>query len=186
MLRSKRFWLALALIAVMVCGFVIWFSVFHLRNFDTVEPHVLYRSGQLSETGLKYAIALHGIKTVVTLRADNKPNQDEWEEAYCNSHQVRYVHLNPRSWNTDDHGELPATKMVAEFLSMMDDPANYPVLIHCFAGVHRTGTLCAIYRLDYQHWSADRTIAEMEQHGFLPGKNREAVEAFLRAYQPRK
>ena len=68
----------------------------------------------------------------------------------------------------------------------MDGPAYVPVLIHSFAGVHRTGTLSAIYRLEYQHRTADRTVADMEDHGFLPGKNREAIEKFLRAYQPRR
>jgi tyrosine-protein phosphatase SIW14 len=189
MSRPKRYLLLAALLTVAVVGFVVWFSVFHLRNFSTVESGVLYRSGQLSETGLKYAIALYGIKTVVTLRADSdptKPNLDDWEEELCVAKGVRYIHLAPRAWNVDDHGELPAEKMVTEFLTIMDDPSNFPVLIHCFAGVHRTGTLSAIYRLEYQHWNADRTVADMEAHGFLPGRNREAIEKFLRTYQPRR
>jgi tyrosine-protein phosphatase SIW14 len=76
--------------------------------------------------------------------------------------------------------------VVREFLRVMDDPTNHPVLVHCFAGVHRTGTLCAVYRMEYQGWTADRAIAEMEEYGFEPGRSRQAIEGYLRAHRPRR
>jgi hypothetical protein len=48
----------------------------------------------------------------------------------------------------------------------MDDPANYPVLLHCRAGLHRTGVLTAVYRMEYNHWSAGRAWQEMRDFGF--------------------
>ena len=92
--------------------------------------------------------------------------------------------LTPRAWEVDEKGEVPAEGVVRAFLAVMDDPANHPVLVHCFAGVHRTGTLCAVYRMEYQGWAADRAIAEMEGYGFEPGPSREAIEGYLRARRP--
>ena len=48
----------------------------------------------------------------------------------------------------------------------MDDPANYPVLIHCKAGLHRTGVMVAVYRMEYQAWTSHEAISEMKAHGF--------------------
>ncbi len=41
----------------------------HARNFHTVEPGVLYRSGQLTATGLEAILRLYGIRTVVAAAA---------------------------------------------------------------------------------------------------------------------
>ena len=189
MTRRRRF-LALALvISATVSLLFVWADSYHLRNFHAVEPGVLYRSGQLTPTGLKYLIRRHQIKTVVTLRTvrdPDKPYLDKWEADVCATRGVRHIRIVPRAWLVDKKGELPAEAVVREFLAVMDDPANHPVLIHCFAGVHRTGTLCAVYRMEYQGWTADRAIAEMEAFGFKPGRDREAIEGYLRAYQPRR
>src|SRR5256885_11207419 len=47
----------------------------------------------------------------------------------------------------------PAERGLQAFRAIMDDPAQQPVLVHCFKGVHRTGAYCAIYRMDYDGWA---------------------------------
>ena len=51
-------------------------------------------------------------------------------------------------------------------LAVFDDPSNYPILIHCRAGLHRTGCMAAIYRMEYQGWTPERAVDEMRAHGF--------------------
>ena len=34
----------------------------------------------------------------------------------------------------------------------MDNPDNYPVLIHCYHGVGRAEMYSAIYRIEYENW----------------------------------
>ena len=161
----------------------------HLRNFRVVEDGVLYRSGQLSPQGLDRVMDEYRIKTVITLRTSRdpaKPYPDEWEKAACDARGLRHVRIIPRVWGADEAtGEIPAEESVQAFLREMDDPAHYPVLVHCFAGIHRTGTMCAIFRMDYHKWSADRAIAETEVYGFDPADMHEHIEGYLRNYRPR-
>jgi tyrosine-protein phosphatase SIW14 len=176
--------LVVVVVALAAGGLLAWCADRHTRNFHTVEPGVLYRSGQLTPTGLKYALRRHRIRTVVTLRTvrdPSRPYPDQWEAEVCAAHGVRHVRVVPRAWPVDEKGERPAEQMVREFLAVMNDPANHPVLVHCFAGVHRTGTMCAVYRAEYHGWTAERAIAEMEGYGFAPGPGREAIEGYLRA-----
>lgn len=175
--------------AAAVAALLVWGADHHTRNFHTVEPGVLYRSGQLTPTGLEYVLRRHRIKTVVTLRTvrdPDRPYPDEWEAGVCAAHGARHVRIVPQPWCLNEKGERPAEDVIRRFLAVMDDPANHPVLIHCFAGVHRTGALCAVYRIEYQGWTADRAVAEMEGYGFEPGQGREAIEGYLRADRHRR
>ena len=51
-------------------------------------------------------------------------------------------------------------------LDVLDDPENYPILIHCKAGLHRTGLLTAIYRMKMQGWSKAEAVRELKANGF--------------------
>src|SRR5262249_1994024 len=62
-------------------------------------------------------------------------------------------------------GRPPA---IDDFLEVLDDPAAYPVLIHCHAGLHRTGILAAVYRMEHQGWTPAEAWQEMRAHGFGP------------------
>ncbi len=160
----------------------------HLRNIRVVEEGILYRSGQLAPDGLERIVVERGIKTVVTLRTSRvlgKLPPDTWEEEFCVGRGMNHFRIVPRVWSPDEKGEVPAEEAVREFLAVMDKKENYPVLVHCFAGIHRTGTMCAIYRMEYDHWSADRAISEMQMCGFEQYDLQEHIEGFLRAYQPR-
>lgn len=160
----------------------------HLRNFHTVESGALYRSGQLSPTGLDLVVRAYGIKTVVTLRTvrdPGRPYPDAWEEGVCAARGARHVRIVPRDWRPDRTGEPPAADAVREFLAVMDDPASRPVLVHCYAGIHRAGTMTAIYRLEYDGWSADAAIAELERHGFESGQRRALIDEYLHGYHRR-
>jgi len=121
----------------------------HMRNFRVVRDGVLYRSGQMSLSGLKWAIHDYGI-----------------------------------TWWAPD-GLLPAAEEgVRLFREVMDDPKNYPVLIHCFAGIHRTGAFCAIYRMEYENWTNAQAIAEMRACGYKDLEDEWDLLVYLEQYQP--
>ena len=40
------------------------------------------------------------------------------------------------------------------------------MLIHCKAGLHRTGILTAVYRMEYEGWTPAQAYRELKAHGF--------------------
>lgn len=186
--RVFRYLFTLVIVAVLV-GVPWAYALYQhnrIRNFHVVREGVLYRSGQMSLAGLKRIIHDYGIKTVVTLRetrcpGDEPPDLDE--EKYCIREAINYYRIPPRPWSGAD-GFVPADKGVEVFRQVMSDPKNYPVLVHCFAGIHRTGAMCAIYRMDFEGWSNARAIAEMRDHGYSLIDAHPDVQEYLENYRP--
>ena len=98
---------------------------------------------------------------------------------------ILHVRISPRAWESPTGGPAPVEEGVRRFLEVMADRRNYPVLVHCFAGVHRTGTMCAIFRMEYHRWDVDEAMTEMAAFGYDLAEMHEHVESYLRGYRPR-
>src|SRR5439155_10130316 len=120
------------MIAVLLVGGPLGYRLYAgrtFRNFRTVQPCVLYRSGQLSHAGLIRIIHDHGIRTVISLRDTAEPGHrpPDWaEEQYCEKEELNYIRLSPKIWWSDG-GPIPADDNVAKFLAILDDPKYHPV-----------------------------------------------------------
>jgi tyrosine-protein phosphatase SIW14 len=187
--RSLRVLLGTIVILLVVGGPLAYshYRQLHARNFRVVEPGVLYRSGQMSIAGLRRAIHDHGITTVITLRDavfPNDPPPDLAEEEFCGAEEINYVRISPRKWRALD-ASVPAEHGIRQFLEVMDNKNNYPVLVHCFAGIHRTGAFCAIFRMEYQHWTNAEAIAEMRSFGYKDLEDEWDLLDYLKQYEPR-
>jgi protein tyrosine/serine phosphatase len=55
------------------------------------------------------------------------------------------------------------------FLVLVNDPANWPVYVHCKGGRHRTGAMTGIYRITHDGWTAEQAWGEMKKYGFENG-----------------
>src|SRR5437764_1160763 len=152
-------WVMGLLVAAVLVGLPVGYETYrqkHFRNFRTVKPGILYRSGQMTLEGLERVIHDHGIRTVVTLRDAELPGDrpPDWaEEVFCKKLAIRHVRITPRHWESPIGGPAPVEEGVQTFLRVMDDPGNSPVLVHCFAGGHRTGAYVAKYRMQYDRWT---------------------------------
>lgn len=144
------------------------------KRLRVVTPGVLYRSGQMTAGGFRDAIACFGIKTIVNLQDEfPDPDVDEsfWtsstlkETDLCQRLGVRYVYIQP---DLIPRRQVPAARprSIERFLAVLDDPNNHPVLIHCKAGLHRTGVMTAVYRMEYENWTPRAAIEELRAHGF--------------------
>jgi len=157
------------------------------RNFRVVRAGVLYRSGQMSVSGLDRLVNDYGIRTVVSLRDSYVPGgtpPDLKEEEYCRKMDILHVRIAPRAWESPTGGPAPVEEGVRRFLEVMADPSNYPVLVHCFAGIHRTGAYCAIYRMEFEGWSNAEALAEMKACGYDNLDEEWDIRGFLETYRP--
>jgi protein tyrosine/serine phosphatase len=186
--RTVQYLLAILLLILLIgapVGYA-WHRQAQIRNFRVVREGVLYRSGQMSLDGLKRVIHDYGIKTVVTLRAGANPGDpapDLAEEEYCKVQEINYHRLPPGEWWAPD-GPAPAEESVRKFRTVMADPKNYPVLVHCLAGIHRTGAYCAIYRMEHERWANAEAIAEMKACGYTNLDDEWDILGYLEQYRP--
>jgi protein tyrosine phosphatase (PTP) superfamily phosphohydrolase (DUF442 family) len=123
-----------------------------LANVGRVAPGI-FRGAQPEPEG--YATLKEiGIKTVVNLR------QRHGERGAVEAAGMRYVEIPMSFLKKVD----PA--VVRKALSVMTDPANQPVFIHCSRGVDRAGVVVAVYRMEVDGWSEAEAEAEMDALGF--------------------
>lgn len=146
----------------------------YAKRLREVTPGVFYRSGQLTVAGFTDAVAQYHIRTIINAQ-DEFPDPDLAisyfgrstikETELCRQLGVRYVHLPP---DLIPRRQIPAHRPAAidRFLAILDDPASYPILVHCKAGLHRTGVLTAVFRMEYQGWTQQQAIQELRANGF--------------------
>jgi tyrosine-protein phosphatase SIW14 len=144
------------------------------KRLRVIVPGRVYRSGQMTAEGLADAVRRLHIQTIINVQ-DDFPDPDLersfWdgrtvkESELCQQLGVRFVQLAP---DLISRREVPEHRpmTIDQFLEVMDDAAIYPVLIHCKAGLHRTGVLAAVYRMEYQGWSHEEAYRELRAHGF--------------------
>jgi tyrosine-protein phosphatase SIW14 len=141
-----------------------------VRNFGQVNPHY-YRGAQPDQSDFQ-ALKKMGIRTVIDLRKDRILQEASWVE----NAGMRYVNI-PLS------ASRPATAEQTEyFLSLVNDPAIWPVYVHCAAGKHRTGEMTAIYRITHDSWTADQAFEEMKQYGFYSFPNHGSLKKYIYQY----
>jgi tyrosine-protein phosphatase SIW14 len=157
-----------------------------VRNFRAFEEGILYRSGQMKIAGLKRVVHDYGIRTVISLRdaaVPGDPPPDLDEELYCQAQEINHHRLPPRLWWVPA-GPAPVEENVRKFNAIMADPDNYPVLIHCCAGIHRTGAYCAIYRMEHDHWPNAAAIDELKRSGYVNLDQEWDILGYLEEYRP--
>ena len=135
-----------------------------LTHFAVVEPGVLLRCGQPRTRDLDEIRAAHGLQTVVCARGGTRhPLRGRWfrkERAWCAQHGVTLVHM-PFS-----DAATPPARVIEDFLQIVADANRRPVLVHCEQGFHRTGILCAAYRVRCCQWTFEQAVEEMRNCGF--------------------
>jgi tyrosine-protein phosphatase SIW14 len=157
--RRARLVTILALLGATITAGVLWYRSTPPERFAVVQPGILYRSAQPEKWEIENLIQDYGIKTILVVRdGASRHVPDEMEFARSRGLKVVHIPVKSRAPIPDDQ--------VQEFFRYADDPACQPILVHCSAGRHRTGYLCARYRIDRQGWSVQKAIDEMLSFGF--------------------
>lgn len=141
-----------------------------IKNFGKVNDN-LYRGGQPSEDELNDLSITYSINTVIDLRDDPKPQERGWVEQYL----MTYVGL-PFS-----DIAYPTEDWINSCLKIINDPAHWPIYIHCKGGRHRTGVICAVVRFA-EGWTYERVYAEMKEYDFYTKYGHECMGQFVQEY----
>lgn len=128
-----------------------------VENFGKVNDNY-YRGSQPDAASFAQLKRL-GIKTVVDLRKDSRAEEPD---------QVRSLGM--QYFNIPMKADRAATPEQTDyFFKLVNDPANWPVYVHCKGGKHRTGALTAAYRIAHDGWTADQSFEEMKKYDFNSG-----------------
>ncbi|MFC1451864.1 tyrosine-protein phosphatase [Verrucomicrobiota bacterium] len=168
----------------------LWFRGYQLSPLTAGR---LYRAGEMPPRVLKRVCRRLGIRTVVDLRHERDRRSRRRPKLYARlvreeaealqSIGVRYCRIVGR--------QTPPQETVEQFLDVVENEANQPVLMHCEDGLGRSGVFAAIYRIECEGWDNERAHAEAAAFGsvrpggrkhFRPGTTK---GDYILAYRPR-
>jgi protein tyrosine/serine phosphatase len=185
---TKRIGLVvLVLVIVFVGKYVYDMNINH--NFETITEGKVYKSGVIPPNEIESYVKKHKIKSIVDLRfpgtADLVNNPEIPQELIAEKEAIAKI----KGVNYFNNGsdQVPKPENLKTFFKIMDNPANYPVLIHCYHGVGRAEMYSALYRIEYENWSNEqarqgvRTIVKFSSFDDGTPKGE-----YLKAYKSRK
>ncbi len=115
-----------------------------------------------------------GVKSIVTIREE--PLEDEWIK------DVNYLHVHSNDMGIPEFSDLVNSVDFIHQRITNDEP----VMVHCLAGLGRTGTILACYLIKYEDMTADDAIQKVrrERHGSIQSFSQEEIifrfEKFVR------
>ncbi len=146
---KPAFKICLICLAVLLVGGGIWVWQSKIKdrvipkNFGVVEKGRLYRSGLLSAALVKKVLLKHKIKVIIDLAAGsgNRDRRSE-EQAAAELGIERFTFRlhGDGTGDVNDYAQAIAAIVHAE-------QEHKPVLVHCNAGLQRTGGVIAVYQL---------------------------------------
>src|SRR6516165_2943015 len=141
-----------------------------IKNFGRANDN--YFRGAQPDSRDYPDLAAFGIKTVIDLTRDGRSD----EAGLVQRAGMRFYRI-PLTTS-----EPPSDAAVTQFLKLVNDPANWPVFVHCQGGRHRTGVMTAVYRMTNDGWSANRAYDEMKQYHFEGFPGHPVLKSFVFDY----
>lgn len=153
-------------------------------NFGVVYPGIIYRSACPRASNFNFLESLH-IRTIISLRQEEYSEEDLH---YFTKHHINYYHIampgskhrkndcissssNPDISDVDD--------LVRKTLQLLLNKENWPVLLHCSRGKHRTGIVIGCLRA-LMNWPVGNRL--QEYISFSHPKEREVDEEYIQNF----
>ena len=154
-------------VSTLVIGAIFWAKSYFYdykmnHNLKVISAGKVYKSGVIPPEKLAEFVKKHKIKSIIDLRfpgtADLVNNPEIPVELVAEKEAAAKIKgLNYFNIGSD---QVPKPENLDAFFKVMDNSANYPVLIHCFHGVGRAEMYSAIYRIEYENWDRDEARKE--------------------------
>jgi protein tyrosine phosphatase (PTP) superfamily phosphohydrolase (DUF442 family) len=122
-------------------------------------------------SGVAYAkAAANGYRSVLTLRTKQDGVDLVRERLTVEQNKMRY-------FNIPVSAKLPRHEQVDEFLALVRDKADHPMLINC-AFAERVAPFMMIFRITAQGWNEDKAVEEANRSGL----SRDQLKKFTNDY----
>lgn len=121
--------------------------------------------------------AANGYRSVLTLRSKQDGVDQTREQLMVEHQRMRYFNIPPT-------GNLPRPAQVDEFLRLVRDKTNHPMLVNC-AFAERVTPFMMILRISEQGWSEEKAVEEAGQSGLKADQLRKFAKDYL-AHRKRK
>jgi len=167
LVRHTFSWLAVELLAATI-AFAFAFNSIDARQKDQIAAtdritlpglsnaarvsNTLYRGAQPHPEGFAELKKL-GIAVVVDFRDGSGGIHKEKERVEAQG--MTFVSI---PWNA--HHD-PSRDVITTFFTTLHDNPGKKIFVHCERGADRTGTMIALYRITYDHWTPDQAVREM-------------------------
>lgn len=133
----------------------------------------LATGGQPSEQAFS-KLAANGFRSVLNLRTAAEGVDLEKERKLVEQSGLRYIHI-------PVVGNAPRAEQADEFIRVVKEKANHPMLIHC-GSANRVGAFMMIYRVVEQGWSEEKA----EEEAVKIGLRSEELKKFAKDYIARQ
>lgn len=165
----------LALGAVLGGGGWAWHAAYGMpKRFGVVEAGRLYRCGDITPRQLERVTRQHGIRTVLSMLDPEHP-ESLAERAEAQRLGLRWLNVPLQGDGSSSESDRNQMRTI------LLDPGNAPLLVHCAAGANRTGLACGMFRIHADGWTVERVLQEMREFGFDDLPKHENLRAALRA-----
>lgn len=177
MFRKPRFWI---LTTLLVCVSVAGWSVYQHRRFKHWAVHeegMMYRSAWLEPDVLDEVIEEHQIRSVVNLCNPGEMGDERWvkQRLAVKNAGAKLIEL-PMPLTVDS-----ADPQIAKHLEVLNNPDNYPMLVHCQHGVTRTAKFLSIYDIAYRGQTAEKSLSAQPLFGRK--QQNKHVQAFVKDFE---
>ncbi|RZJ36646.1 MAG: protein phosphatase [Flavobacterium sp.] len=188
MSTKKKLIVIVAVIAVAAGAYKIYDVYFNYR-FMTISDGKVYKSGVIPPDKIADFVKKYHIKSIVDLRGpvtkDKINNPENWKQ--INAEKAAVAKIPNLNYYNIPSEQVPKKDNLNKFYKVMDDKANYPVLIHCYHGIGRAQVYSAVYRIEYEGFSNE----EARKNAAFPVifssfDNGTPKGEFLKSYIPRK
>jgi protein tyrosine/serine phosphatase len=151
-------------IAFAVIALVIWNNGlrdrFYPHRWGVVDEGGLYRSGAIHPAIEEEVLIRHGVNAIINLAWDKKKYKDE-------DFIARKMGIDVFRYDLKKGGFFTASEY-ADVIGLMVEleRQNKIILIHCDAGINRTGAIVAVYRILVEKWKAQEAYDELVSFGW--------------------